>query len=1398
MSKQTSKHIKQTTFKDLYEFLQDREDPDIISWLKKKEWAGKEKLESLLRLFAGLGLMSKINNKYNIYKGNFNKNQQVIKHESLKDVFYNDKGELIKLNDKGDSSDLTCKSKENDKHFLLTTSKNKNKLLIGDLDLTKIAFFFRKYENMGYTMSFCICIRNKKDFMSMVNRSELSSHELKELIKKKCTIIIDFDDINEAYHHFKHNFGGKSMDKITKLNNTSLCLRMHQRLGVMKTLKLKDNGEMKILWGHVQRSGKSYIIAGCIIADGANKDKCNYLIITTAPNETIDQQRIVFCCNQLEGYNIVVLNGKNKKPVLTKKNIILCSKQFLQNKIGEKNTKITKTDRLRTIKKYLRSNDIKPQRTYTQDEIDGFIHLYSITKDEILTDKSSIKPQSIKWLNKIKFDMRFLDESHNGGTTPLAQKTLDYYGKNSFTMQITATYSKPANDYNIHVNNWVLWDMEDIKLCKNIKTKGNVDRLVQKHGEEIRTILKGYSDENIMSVYSNYADLHILTDEITPEILPEILRDTRHTCHGWSTEACFLLKQGVKDKKVISIPEFQKEGETLKLWYKIFGKQGKFGIPDKEYPDSKVFMKRIEKICKNPTIDSRFIGEGGFSNEPMIILAFLPVFTDRGTGYLSKISNATINLLEKHNVIPDYDIITINEDGKGKTTIEDARIKARINGKKGVLVLSGTKCGLGVSINNCDIVLLLNNNTSFDMIYQMMFRCMTEGKGKKCGFVVDLNIHRVIETSVITYASSIKPDLHPREGAKYILQERLLNLNCDHWMPTFGHDGSKITTLCENMYELYSSNTEKALNQCLNRLRFKEVLLTQDEQNVFDIMFSVIKPTKQQLKIINDCMNGEEKIKKGIERVNVSDETKSDETKSDETKKINYMDILKHIIPLVCLLTIHHNDTSLVEMFQCMESDKYIYSILLDQTKSWWGKNIDTRIIKKFIDVYVKYMKNDKETIQIIRTVKELFMKNINNNNELSKLIDKYLIPQELEKKSNAEVSTPFKLRKEMMDKIPVEFWSSVKKVFEPCSGKGGFVVDIVARFMLGLSGVIPDEIVRYKTIMEECLYFCDINPTNIFICKLLIDPYNDYDLNFHEGNTLDLDIHEKWDIDGFDAVIGNPPYNASGNTGTGNTIWQYFTKKALDTWVKPRGLLMFVHPPGWRKPNTKRGKFYGLYESMTKNNQMLWLSIHGIKDGQSTFKCGTRYDWYLLEKIPVHKNTVVKDEKGVLLNVDMSEFKWLPNYNISMIQRLLAKEGEGKCEIIYSPSAYEHRKKWMSKTKDDVFQYTCVHSTPKKGVRYMYSKLNDRGHFDVPKVIFGESGINDVIIDMNGDYGLTNGCIAIKICDVKNGEKYKNFLESKEMCDIVLSCSFSSFRVDWNIFKDMKRDFWMENISVP
>ena len=413
-------------------------------------------------------------------------------------------------------------------------------------------------------------------------------------------------------------------------------------------------------------------------------------------------------------------------------------------------------------------------------------------------------------------------------------------------------------------------------------------------------------------------------------------------------------------------------------------KTNKLGIPDDNYPDDIVFIKRIEKICKNPLISSRFIGD---DEEPMIIMAFLPM------NDIDLITKTTIKLLKKYKVIPNYEIIGINSKitNNPKQSIENARIVAKNYKKKGVLVLSGRQCSLGVSIHNCDIVILLNNNSSFDMIYQMMFRCMTEGKNKKCGFIIDLNIHRVIETS-IDYAALIKPNEHPKDATKYILQEKLICLNGDHWLPCFGKDISQINNISNSIYNIYSSNTEKALNYFLNKLRFKEIILNNKEQQIFNAIFNNIKPSKLQNKIIKELIND------GIEK-KIFNENIIKKKLINDKKNIKYMDILKHIIPLICLLTIHNQKSSFIEMYNFIEKNKYIYDIFIDQTKSWWGKNIDSKIFKIFINIYKKYILNDKETNQIIRTIKELFIKNINNNKELSKLIDKYLIPQELEKK---------------------------------------------------------------------------------------------------------------------------------------------------------------------------------------------------------------------------------------------------------------------------------------------------------------------------------------------------------------------------------------------------------------
>ena len=77
------------------------------------------------------------------------------------------------------------------------------------------------------------------------------------------------------------------------------------------------------------------------------------------------------------------------------------------------------------------------------------------------------------------------------------------------------------------------------------------------------------------------------------------------------------------------------------------------------------------------------------------------------------------------------------------------------------------------------------------------------------------------------------------------------------------------------------------------------------------------------------------------------------------------------------------------------------------------------------------------------------------------------------------------------------------------------------------------------------------------------------------------MNIKKKWNINGFDAVIGNPPYNKSNSIGTGNSIWQIFTLNAINKWITKFGYLLFIHPCGWRKPYSEKSKFNTMFNLM-------------------------------------------------------------------------------------------------------------------------------------------------------------------------------------------------------------------------
>lgn len=243
-----------STFIDLYEFLRNCPYDDIISWLSEG-WEGKDKQESILRLFAGLGIITKLTD-YTICKGNFNL-KTIRPLNGDRDIFYNSKNKPKYLKDKGDSSDLTGYHKTK-KELLVTTSKNTGGLTVGKLEIDKILTNFRQYED-EYKMVLCVVIRRIKKYEKMKSSIENTSDKTAMHLFKSDTIVIDQYDLNEAYHEFKIKYKEIPIEMITECNKTPMELKMHQKLGVMKTLKLKAEGKTKILWGaHSKERQKLY------------------------------------------------------------------------------------------------------------------------------------------------------------------------------------------------------------------------------------------------------------------------------------------------------------------------------------------------------------------------------------------------------------------------------------------------------------------------------------------------------------------------------------------------------------------------------------------------------------------------------------------------------------------------------------------------------------------------------------------------------------------------------------------------------------------------------------------------------------------------------------------------------------------------------------------------------------------------------------------------------------------------------------------------------------------------------------------------------------------------------------------------------------------------------------
>jgi len=406
--------------------------------------------------------------------------------------------------------------------------------------------------------------------------------------------------------------------------------------------------------------------------------------------------------------------------------------------------------------------------------------------------------------------------------------------------------------------------------------------------------------------------------------------------------------------------------------------------------------------------------------------------------------------------------------------------------------------------------------------------------------------------------------------------------------------------------------------------------------------------------------------------------------------------------------------------------------------------------------------------------------------------IEEYLPVRNDEKERYGEVFTPMSLINEMMDKLPKKVWKNPNlKWLDPANGIGNFPMVIFERLNKGLKDIIPNQEERKKHIIENMLYMVELNEKNIGVSKKIFGN----NANIYCGSFLEDGWKDYFGVDKFDVIIGNPPWNKpkiKKQTGSRakNTLWDYFIIKALDS-LNTNGYLGFINPAGWRglSPN-----YRDLWNTM-KNKQIVYLHILSKKDGMKYFNVGSRFDLYVLQNTDNTKPTEVIDELGDIHQFKLNDMPFLPNYAYEEIGRILTNVEEG-VDVIMSYNNYFAyiKNNNMNKTKTDQFKYPVVHSITRKGIGFWYSNTNEKGHFDVPKVIlnFNENQYSHKEQnDYEGKFGMSQLSFGIPIKSKKEGNLILKAIDTPMFKKIIASTKWGVFQTDYRMFNHFKKDWY-------
>ena len=1048
--------------------------------------------------------------------------------------------------------------------------------------------------------------------------------------------------------------------------------RFHQLYFTDSTIAYNKQGYKKFIWGAVPRSGKSYMI-GDLISKRKETEFNDVIIILGAKTETESQFIKMFCdFSNFKDYGIIKTStGKisisNCSDNLNKpksKNIYIFSQDWFKNKLNE-------------------------------------------TTDIRFDFKGKTKDFESLFKNGNKVDIYF-DEVHKGGSTDKSENILNAINKAGVKIDIfvmvTATFAKPNIKYKTNFIDSkepkiLEWSYEDQQIMKNIKNETKMDMMINSRigieREIIRKIFEYYKliyQNQYLDIISNQYSKHPELVLVQPFDKIENIEEDNFKIDqifksNLNCDACYE-KQTLQELRNPNRIFFD-YGRVEKLLNliagnlnpnnSIYGYLKTLGAPDHAdkhselwfLPDDDLYITpdtcRIEGKCKKIKSETQYDenkkdAKPNLPNiEPLTRgLAFALMKNKFFKEYYNVliVHNTTVdfknfdNEKEKityHDIFKDQDIGTTFETKDLSNTIKEYETKTFQNGKN-LIILTGAKLRLGISLPCVDIGFNFDNIQSIDVNYQTMFRVLTEryNKPKKFGYYVDFNKERFIKFlyqysntySSAKNISNVKENISNLQGLLLLFNVNGIGLDKLNEKTELKLYDSLIRQLelNESGYNKYYSDFNNITNFFKKSLINIEITDLQKLKNLMDYE-KIKKPLKENIEVKEG-----EKVQPHIIQNTISASSSLEEEieSEDDTDSNNIIiniisDILPRIIALISLFS--NNDN-----YNCTKLDDCLENCLRKIEEFGNTCNCDIKNQSDILTCYLNSAFYNKNLKLLLKTIKDLLNKSGNEqlynsanfifNNiremgkqnepliysmtpeDIQKKIQHYLPVREEKKQKNGEVFTPMNLIEEMLDekKLPSNVWTNPElKWLDPANGIGNFPMVVYSKLLeklpdtyKGTNGEYSTEQGKKKHIIENMLYMNELDPTNVKISRRIFGTNaNICCSDFINGFDK---CAKQFGVSKFDIIMGNPPYNATstGRSGEKHLDDSFINESLLK--LNDNGYLLFVTKTNWRSINST------VYKNII-DKQIVYIKTYDFKNKPFTENLIPCY--YLIKNSP-------------------------------------------------------------------------------------------------------------------------------------------------------------------------------------